>query len=291
MVISADMDGLLSAALLHHRLGWRVAGYYDCATLWLSQEWAARREQLVWVDLDMAHSAGRAVGHHILSLTGSLPAGLGPICNPNLLAGIGRENFGQQYPFSTVLFLLWLHDVPLRRSLMARLLVLHAGSSWLNAQSDGENCRQWQARLPGYDWSWLFHQVNSDQFRRRMQDQLWARIERLVGAPPDDAAARIPTAIGNQLQFNPDWDEDLILGMWDLAGTHLKWSPPKAPPIAHRLEGRRSTARLKATATSLPPALRSKDLFSYAITSRDTINFTRLDWTVQETAFHAGAKF
>lgn len=53
IVISTDIDGLLSAAFLHHHLGWQVAGYYDSATLWLSAMTDKQRGRLVWVDLDI----------------------------------------------------------------------------------------------------------------------------------------------------------------------------------------------------------------------------------------------
>lgn len=276
MVLSADVDGLLSATLLHHHLGWRVAGYYDCATLWLSRQGLAHRAELVFIDLDIARPGCPSLGHHILTMDIHIPAGLGHICNPNLLAGIGVDRFTDKYPFSTVLFLLWLHEIALRHSLMARLLVLHADSSWLNARRYGENCRVWQRRLPDFDWRWLFQQVAAPQFQRRMEDQLYVRLERL-GIPRSVPAGQGQP--GNQLRLNPDWDDDLILGLYDLAGTYLKWSPPPAPSMDHRLEGRRESAALRTVAPEgLPAWVKAKGVFSYAITSRDTLNFTILDW-------------
>ncbi len=280
MVISTDIDGLLSAAFLHHHLGWQVAGYYDRATLWLSTMTDEQRERLVWVDLDICRPGCPALGHHILTLTGDAPAALSCVCNANLLAGIGADSFTSKYPFSTVLFLMWLHEVPLRRDLIARLLVLHADSSWINYQYYGDNCRSWQQRLPGYDWRWLFNRVDSERFEQRMRDQLYPRLEDLGACNSQGLTSSRHLGLkGGQLRFNPDWDEDVILGGYSLAGTYLKWSPPQAPAIAHRIEGRRTTAALGSTASKdFPAQLVSSGVFSYAITSRDTINFTRLDW-------------
>ncbi len=280
MVLSADVDGLLSATLLHHHLGWRVAGYYDCETLWLSQQGFEHRDQLVWIDLDIARPGLPSLGHHILTLDDQVPPDLAHVCNPNLLAGIGVDRFTGKYPFSTLLFLLWLHEITLRRSLIARLLVLHADSTWLNARRYGENCREWQQRLPDYDWRWLFQQVASQQFQRRMEDQLHVRLERLgIRRSAADGKGQPAAQPGNQLGLNPDWDDDLILGLYDLAGTYLKWSPPQAPGMDHRLEGRRETAALRTVAPKgLPAWVKAEGVFSYAITSRDTLNFTRLDW-------------
>ncbi|UCH61598.1 MAG: hypothetical protein JSU77_07200 [Fidelibacterota bacterium] len=280
MVISADVDGLLSAAFLHHHLGWQVTGYYDNATLWLSTMTDQQRNRLVWVDLDICWPDCPALGHHILTLTGGTPTSLSCLCNPNLLAGIGADAFTSKYPFSTIVFLLWLHNVPLRRDLLARLLVLHADSSWINYQHYGDNCRSWRQRLPGYDWRWLFYQVDSERFEERMRDQLHAQLEHLGVYNSQDCTSSHHFGLkGGQLRFNPDWDEDVILNVYSLAGTYLKWSPPEASVITDRIEGRRTTASLKSLASKdFPENLIRRGIFSYAITNRNTINFTRLDW-------------
>ncbi|UCD38818.1 MAG: hypothetical protein JSW54_04885 [Fidelibacterota bacterium] len=280
MVISTDTDGLLSATFLHHHLGWRVSGYYDGATLWLSTLTDKQRERLVWIDLDICRPECPALGHHILTLTGAVPAALGQVCNPNLLAGIGADDFTSKYPFSTVLLLVWLHEATLRRDLTARLLVLHADSSWINYQQYGDNCHSWLQRLPGYDWRWLFSQVGTERFEERMRDQLHSRLEHLGAHHPQSrTSSRHLGLTGGQLRFNPDWDEDIILGLYGLAGTYLKWSPPPAPAITRRVEGRRTMASLESVASEdFPGKLISDGVFSYAIVNRETINFTHLDW-------------
>ncbi|UCD38967.1 MAG: hypothetical protein JSW54_05680 [Fidelibacterota bacterium] len=280
MVISTDMDGLLSAAFLHHHLDWRVTGYYDCSTLWISEHAEEQRGRLIWVDLDVCRSGYSAIGHHILTLDTAVPDGLGNICNPNLLAGIGAHDFTHKYPFSTILLLLWLHEINVRRDLMARLLILQADSAWINVQHFNRNTIQWQQRLPAYDWKWLFKQVDTEQFERRMRDQLHARLERLTGAPPTDGNPSQHLQLqGSQLRFNPDWEEDIALGLWELAGTYLKWSPPAAPIIHRRIEGRHYTTTLESvTPETFPNDLLEEGVFSYAVTSSKRVNFTRLDW-------------
>jgi hypothetical protein len=286
MIISTDEDGLLSAAFLHHHLGWRITGYYDCNTVWLSAHGSAQATQLVWVDLDITHPACRAIGHHILTLGKEADKGLQHICNPNLLAGIGLERFTNKYPFSTILFLVWIHDIALKKDLMARLLALHADSSWLAAQNYPENCMEWQQRLPDYDWRWLFQQVDSELFEKRMKERLLPQIQQL-GQYVESAQIRsrhldLP---GGQMKFNPDWDADAIHGYFRLIGTHLKWSPPPIPEIARTIEGKRGTARIAESFHDNHPAQTQKpELFSYAFTHRDTLNFTELDWGINEDA-------
>ena len=275
-IIFPGLDGMLSAAFLHHHLGWRVTGYFENQTLWLSP--AAREEwnRLVWVDLDACRPGSRSIGHGVLALSEKVPAALKQCCNPNLLAGMGADRIATRYPFSTILFLLWLHDVPVRKSLVARLLVLAAGSVWINLRQDRENCLQWRERFPGYDWNWPFTLVEKELFERRMRDQLLAPLERLTGRPADGPVDNSRLGLpGLNLQFNPDWEEDLFLKVSAFAGTHLKWSPPRPPAISERIEGQRQTMALaEATRRNFPGNLIGKGAISYELTGADSLNFT-----------------
>ena len=38
MIISADYDGLICAAFLHHHLNWIIEGYYDLTNIWVSKK-------------------------------------------------------------------------------------------------------------------------------------------------------------------------------------------------------------------------------------------------------------
>ena len=275
-IIFPGLDGMLSATFLHHHLGWRVTGYYENQTLWLSP--AAREEwsRLVWVDLDACHPGSRSIGHGVLAPGEGVPTALRQCCNPNLMAGMGADRIATRYPFSTIMFLLWLHDVRVRKSLVARLLVLAAESAWVNIRQDRENCLQWRERLAGYNWKWLFTLVDTELFERRMHDQLLAPLERLTGRPADGTAGNSrPRVPGLNLQFNPDWEEDLFLKVSAFAGTHLKWSPPRPPAITERIEGQRQTVALaEATRRNFPGNLIGKGVISYAITGTGSLNFT-----------------
>ena len=280
IVVSTDMDGLLSSALLHHHLGWQVAGYYNGINLWLSADAERHRDKLIWVNLDICRPDCASIGHHVLTLTGKLPAELHHVCNPNLLMGTGVNDFHTRYPFSTLLFLLWLHNLALRKDLMARLLVLCVGSVWIEFQLNNKNCRLWLDWLPDYNWNWLFQQVDTELFERRMRDHLYERMHRMgVSGMKSDRMSRHLKLPGDQLQFNPDWDDDVILGLYNLAGTHLKWSPPRVPEIKCRIEGQSSFIKLNAALLeNFPAALLRRGAFSYAIARQDAVNFTQLDW-------------
>ena len=75
MVISADYDGLICAAFLHHHLNWDLVGYYDLNNIWISEKGLHEKKKIIWVDLNILPRQGRAIGGHIVSLNGELPRG------------------------------------------------------------------------------------------------------------------------------------------------------------------------------------------------------------------------
>lgn len=111
MVISCDLDGILSAMLLQATLGWRVVGYYNGETLWLQDE--ARciyRDLTVFVDHDINREEIPSIGHHMLQWGPDTPPGKliqSSSVNPNILRGVNiRDGWQRKYPFGTLHFLL-----------------------------------------------------------------------------------------------------------------------------------------------------------------------------------------
>ena len=73
MVVSADYDGLICAAFLHHYLNWKLEGYYDLSNIWISNKGIQEKKNLIWVDLNILPRQGRAIGGHIISLSKEIP--------------------------------------------------------------------------------------------------------------------------------------------------------------------------------------------------------------------------
>ena len=134
MIVSADYDGLISASFLHHHLNWKLEGYYDLSNIWISKSGIKKKKDLIWVDLNILPHQGRAIGGHIISFSENIPKGFESSCNPNIIAGITANNFNRKFPFSTLIYLLWLHRIEIKKTLLARLLVLHSDSAWLKLQ-------------------------------------------------------------------------------------------------------------------------------------------------------------
>ena len=82
-----------------------------------------------------------------------------------------------------------------------------------------------------------------------------------------------------QYQFNPDWDEDVVLKLLQLFGKILGWTPPEIPNIVKSIEGIRQKVPLAfIKEKGLVNFLNKKRVFSYAIPSPRIFNFTSFGW-------------
>ena len=276
MVVSADYDGLICAAFLHHYLNWTLEGYYDLKNIWISKKGISKKKKLIWVDLNILPRQGRAIGGHIVSLTGDIPKGFQSSCNPNILAGITASEFKKKFPFSTLIYLLWLHNVEIKKDLLARLLVLHSDAAWLKYQHYTENCRWWQNILDDYNWKWLFQSVKTKTYEKRVDEELYPLLLS-IGAVSDKGKldSNHFKIKSRQYQFNPDWDENVVLTLLQLFAKTLGWTPPETPKIVKSIEGTRQKVPLAfIKEKGLSNFLKEKRVFSYAIPSLRIFNFT-----------------
>jgi len=277
MVVSADYDGLICASLLHHHLNWQLEGYYDLSNIWISKKGLLGKKNLIWVDLNILPKQGRAIGGHIISLSDDdVPKGFQSSCNPNIIAGITSNEFKHKFPFSTLIYLLWIHNVEIKKNLLARLLVLHSDATWLKYQHYPENCMVWQKKMNDYNWKWLFQNVNSKTYEKRIDDELYSLLHIMQAISGKSKLSSNHLKIkSQQFQFNPDWDEDVVLQLLQLFGKTLGWTPPIIPEIVESIEGIRKKVPLAfVKEKGLINFLKEKRIFSYAIPSPRIFNFT-----------------
>ena len=276
MIISADYDGLICAAFLHHCLNWKLEGYYDLNNIWISKKGLLEKKNLIWVDLNILPRQGRAIGGHIISLEGDIPNGFQSSCNPNILDEITSSKFQNKFPFSTLIYLLWLHNVEIKKDLVARLLVLHSDAAWLKYQNYPENCKLWQKKMEDYNWKWLFQRVNTKTYEKRVDQELYPLLQSIGAVTSTSKLSSSHLNISSrQYQFNPDWDEDVVLKLFRLFGQSLSWTPPEIPLIVKSIEGVRQKVPLAfIKEKGLVNFLKDKRVFSYAIPSPRIFNFT-----------------
>jgi len=234
------------------------------------------KDDIIWVDLNILPKQGRAIGGHIVSIQDELPNGFQSSCNPNILAGLTSQEFHSKFPFSTLIYLMWLHNIPVRNDLFARLLVLQADATWLKIQHYPNNINTWKSYLTDYSWEQLFQRTNSALFDKRMDQFLYTKLKELGAYSGKGKLTSTHSKIRSmQYQCNPDWDEDVILALFQLIGNHLKWTPPTLPKISKRIDGIRNKVPLvEVKSVGLNEFIRTRKVFSYAIPSPRILNYT-----------------
>ncbi len=161
--MNTDIDGLLTAALLHALKGWPVVGFYDTESVWVSAGTPVPldAERTIWVDADMCFPGARCLSQHV-STAG--PADAAQVLayrdtvNPNLAVGCHGGSVGvyrDKYPFGTFQWAAWLAGSPQPPQVND---VLRTGLAWM---PDGGfqsvlhpawrlNCLHWATQaLPG----------------------------------------------------------------------------------------------------------------------------------------------
>jgi hypothetical protein len=276
MIISADYDGLICASFLHHYLNWEIVGYYDLETIWISEKGIIEKPNLVWVDLNILPKQGKAIGGHIISLSNEIPIGFETSCNPNILAQVNAQNFVNKFPFSTLIYLLWLHNIDIKNNLHARQLILHSDASWLKIQNYPENCTKWTNIMTHYNWDLLFDKINSKKFEKQIDENLYPMLQLMNAiSGKSKLKSKYLNIKSKQYQFNPDWDEDIILKLLNLFAINLEWTPPEIPKIIQSITGDRKKVPLALIKqTGLINFLNNNRVFSYAIPSPRVFNFT-----------------
>ena len=280
-IISADYDGLICAALLNHYKNWELVGYYDLESIWISDKAKKNKNDIIWVDLNILPKQGRAIGGHIVNIKDEILQGFETSCNPNILANLNSSLFKNKFPFSTLIFLLWLYNIQIPKKIMAKMLVMHSDSSWLKSQHYAENYNSWINVLDDYPWKWLFKNVASQTFEKRIDEILYPKLQSIYAISGySKLKSKYLKLQSRELKVNPDWDEDIILNLFNLFGTAFNWTPPKLPDIKCRIDGMKNKVSIKTIKKmGLNQFLKKNKVFSYTITSPKTLIYTTFGYS------------
>jgi len=275
-IISADYDGAICASFLNHYLNWDLVGYYNFNSIWLSQQALENKKELIWVDLNILPLSGKSIGGQIVTLNNETPTGFKTSCNANILANITNNNFNKKFPFSTLLFLMWLHDIDLKINNIGKLLILHSDNTWMKIQKYSQNVNWWKNLLPDFNWDNLFKEVNSIQYESDIDQLLYPELKYIDAISGYSKLTSKHLKIkSRESKFNPDWDIDIILNLFDLFAKNLNWTPPRAPNIIKRIEGERFKLPIShINSVGLNVFLKKQKVFSYAITRPSHLNYT-----------------
>lgn len=296
IVVNPDIDGLLSALLLHDEFGWPVVGFYDTSEVLLLADWVASpslpRDKLVWVDLDMCVPGSRSIGQHVNCWypdDRERVAAYATSINPNDISNtFGRERrvYRAKYPFGTFQYLAWL----LRR------FEASASASWWSPEAEGllwmpdggawsiapdrfqQNCRMWaqrhlsgsglalSANAPAKEIQALVERARR-QLERHAEGIMWSptlqpKLVRTGGRGFDPKLLPIRVAV------------DLMQGLLDGAKEILGLDRPLRLPTGpfRSLRGRWQTAGLPPA--GWPESANQGHLWSMAVTGSAQVSWT-----------------
>ena len=281
MVVGGDIDALLSAAFLSDRLDWTVVGFYtDFREVYYTDRTAARNA--VWVDLDVSRPTLRSVGHHIVRGTADEDLdGLERSCNLNEVRGVSREQFTRKYPLGTIHFLLWLHGAD-GFSPLQRALLLTADSAWINGQSHnyGDNVSEWVENCLPMDWLVdALEEIQTEAFETRIRDEVYPRLETIGfshGGTSGWTTSKHYSLNGWQCEFS-DPRTEKVQALVERIGDVMGWDTFEVPSDLARVRGDRHSidySTMRSRHGDLDGLLREEDVFSYAISSYRTVNYT-----------------
>jgi hypothetical protein len=138
IIISPDVDGLMSATLLSRNLGHQVVGTYDKSILCLAE--GIDPAECLFVDCDMNTPEFASIGNHMRLMEDN-------ICiesfNPNV--HFATKKYNEKFPYATcylIAFAIEAQTTTLDKQRMA-----YADSTYKNAVDYAENMRNWSTRM------------------------------------------------------------------------------------------------------------------------------------------------
>ena len=108
MVLSDDIDGLVSTSIVASKTNWTTEYFYDFEGLYVSDEYlyySDKSSTRVWLDIPYVYCSEMAFDNHVI-MTNSDDVINPLMINPNILNGVTNENYYDKYAMSTAL-LVW----------------------------------------------------------------------------------------------------------------------------------------------------------------------------------------
>jgi hypothetical protein len=138
LIISPDMDGLMSADLINRYNGSKVVGTYDKNILCLAD--GVNPEECLFVDCDMNRQEFVSLGNHMRLLEDSMSI---ESFNPNVHFGV--STYTDKFPYATAFLISFATEVP--TSEQDHIRMAFADSTLRNMEKYGENMRNWSTRM------------------------------------------------------------------------------------------------------------------------------------------------
>ncbi len=138
LIISPDMDGFMSAALINRYNGSTVVGTYDKNLLCLAD--GVDPKECLFVDIDMNTSDYVSIGNHMRLLSdGAAERSF----NPNQYYEV--DKYYEKFPYATTFLVSFATEVP--TSLDDKIRMAFSDSTLRNMEKYGDNMRNWSKRM------------------------------------------------------------------------------------------------------------------------------------------------
>lgn len=131
VVLSDDIDGLVSTSALKFAKNWNVEYFYDFETLYVTGQTYFKEDknaQRVWADVAITRQE-KTFDNHISRK--NLSDKLNKFCiNPNVLSDVTNSNYYDKYCGSSALLIWSLYNIPLPQSELGKMLLLAIDTSY-----------------------------------------------------------------------------------------------------------------------------------------------------------------
>lgn len=126
VVLSDDIDGLISTSALKFAKNWDIEYFYNFETLYIADEIYFKEDKSVtrvWADVSIVIQNEKTFDNHINRV--NLKDYTNPnAINPNIITDITNENYYDKYLGSSALVIWSLYDIPLPESEEGKMLLL-----------------------------------------------------------------------------------------------------------------------------------------------------------------------
>jgi hypothetical protein len=114
LILTDDIDSLLSCSILNNIFGLEIGGFFDWENLYLTEEHAWLDQ--IYIDCDL--TKGKCFGNHFTVIENK------EAINMNSIRNIKRNMYCRKYPFSTTLLILSLYEFDLSQFTEEQLKIL-----------------------------------------------------------------------------------------------------------------------------------------------------------------------
>jgi hypothetical protein len=128
LVLSDDLDSLLSCAILKKINNWKIRYFYDFEHLYISEKSTKDTEQRVWVDVAVLNGE-KAFDNHV-SMVSLEDKKNRNMINPNVMCYITNDNYTDKYAGSTALLIWSLYGLPLPETDEGKMILLAIDSAF-----------------------------------------------------------------------------------------------------------------------------------------------------------------